>query len=100
MAKPRHGKGQSVFVAAFRYEVEIVVSVHRRLGAASVSGVGVKNLSALILVKHAESGGIRTGECLQIEVMVHLAFGELLLGTRHRRFAGRRAAFLAFRHWD
>src|ERR1700731_1835166 len=83
MAKPRHGKRQSLFVAAFGHEVEIVVSVHRRLGAACVSGVGVEDFSVLVLVKHADSGRFRTGECPQIEVIVHLALGEFLLGERH-----------------
>jgi len=49
MAEPGHGEGQAILVATFGHVVEIVVSVHSRLGAACVSGVGVEDLSVLVL---------------------------------------------------
>src|ERR1700734_419600 len=82
MANPGHREGQAVLIAAFGNEVEIVVSVHGRLGAACVSRVGVEDATALILVEDADSWRFRAWEFDKIEVVVNLPPGHLLRGER------------------
>src|ERR1700738_4813005 len=82
MADPGHREGQVVLIAAFGNEVKIVVSVENAFGPATVTGIGVKNAAALILVKDADSWRFRAWEFHQIEVIVNLVLGHLLRGER------------------
>src|SRR5229473_5306277 len=83
MAKPRHGKSQSVFVAAFGHEVEIVVSAYGRLGAACISGVCVKDISVLGLVENADSRSLLAWEFTHVIVVVHASTREFVFRERH-----------------
>src|ERR1700721_4664233 len=79
MANPGHREGQTIFIAAFRDKVEIVVRIYRRLGAACVFGKGLKDTTALVLIKDADSRSFRTGKFGQFEVVINFAFRQFLL---------------------
>jgi hypothetical protein len=83
MTEPGHGKRQSVFVAAFGHEVEIVVSVDSRLGAARISRVCVKDISVLVLVEQADSRSLLAWEFAHVVVVVHAPTREFVFRERH-----------------
>ena len=76
MAEPRHREAQAVFIAAFRNTVEIVVGVHRGLGAARVGGIGVEDIAVFVLVEDADSRRFLAGEFRELKVELDLAFGK------------------------
>jgi hypothetical protein len=76
MAEPRHREAQAIFIAAFRNIVEVVVSVHRGLGAARVGRIGVEDIAVFVPVEDTDTWRFLAGELRELKVELDLAFDQ------------------------
>jgi hypothetical protein len=83
MAEPCHRKGQAVFIAAFRRQVEEIVRAQQDIASASVTRIRVENVANLIFVEDADAGKFLDPEVRYFIVVIHLAVRHLLPGGRH-----------------
>src|ERR1700735_4012063 len=83
MANPCPRKWQSVFVAALRHEIEVAVCPDRRLTAARVSRISVKDVAVLVFIEHANPWRFLAWKFGHLVVVRHLTLGHFFLGERH-----------------
>jgi hypothetical protein len=51
MADPRHGEGETILIASFRDNVEIIVLFEARFCAAGIGGISVEDVRILSLCR-------------------------------------------------
>src|SRR5258708_1025872 len=82
VANPSHREGYSVFVTALRHEIEVTVGADQKLRSTCVAGIGVEDVTGLVLIEHADAGGFLAWEPAGI-VIVIVAIRHFLVRERH-----------------
>src|SRR3989442_15687190 len=69
---PRHTGGQIRFIATLGNQVKEVVGSDKHIQPASVTGIGMENISSLFLVKNADPRAFRRKVLARPVVVIHL----------------------------
>ena len=83
MSNPRHAEDQAILVATLRHQVEDVIGAQQDVKPASISGIGVEDVAAAILVKDTSARSLLRPELDGVVVVGDFSFRHLLLGERH-----------------
>src|SRR5882762_3423570 len=77
MSNPRHAEDQAILVATLRHQVEDVIRAQQDVKPASVSGVGVEDVVAAILVKDTSARSLLSPELDGVVVVGDFSFRHL-----------------------
>src|ERR1700687_3825152 len=83
MSNPRHAEGQTIFVPAFRREVEEVIRPDQNVEPTPVGGIGMEEIATGILIKEARARSFLVPKSNVVVVVGDLTLRHLFLGERH-----------------